>query len=32
MAAFFFTVVMLHLIAGFGWVLYKIAFQKNGSK
>lgn len=32
MAAFFFTIVMLHLVAGFGWVLYKIAFQKKASK
>lgn len=32
MAAFFFTVVLLHLVVGFGWVLYKIAFQKNEHK
>ncbi len=32
MAAFFFTIVLLHLVAGFGWVLYKIAFQKNEPK
>lgn len=32
MAAFFFTIVVLHLVAGFGWVLYKIAFQQNDTK
>jgi hypothetical protein len=32
MAAFFFIIVLLHLTAGFGWVLYKIAFQKNEPK
>ena len=31
MAAFFFGLVMLHLIAGFGWVLYKIASPKKNS-
>lgn len=31
MAAFFFGVVILHLLVGFGWVLYKIAFPKKDS-
>jgi hypothetical protein len=29
MAAFFFIIVLLHLLLGFGWVLYKISFSKK---
>jgi hypothetical protein len=27
-----FAVVLLHLIAGFGWVVYKLQFQKREPK
>lgn len=26
-----FGIVLLHLIAGFGWAIYKMEFQKNKS-
>lgn len=29
MANVFFIIVLLHLLAGFGWVLYKIGFQNK---
>jgi hypothetical protein len=32
MATFFFAVVMLHLLVGFGWVLYKIAVPSSEKK
>ncbi|WP_154657168.1 hypothetical protein [Hugenholtzia roseola] len=32
MATFFFAVVMLHLLIGFGWVLYKIAVPPRQKK
>ncbi len=25
-------VIVLHLLAGFGWILYKLEFQKNKPK
>jgi hypothetical protein len=27
-----FGIVLLHIIAGFGWVVYKLQFQKEKSK
>jgi hypothetical protein len=27
-----FAVVLLHIVAGFGWVVYKLQFQKKKSK
>ncbi len=27
-----FIIVMLHLAAGFGWVIYKLEFEKNEEK
>ena len=32
MKYFIFTVILLHVIAGFGWLLYKLEFQKDKSK
>ncbi len=29
LANILFAVVMLHLLVGFGWALYKLEFQKN---
>ncbi|GEM_PF-807005 len=32
LANILFIVVMLHLLVGFGWVIYKLEFQKNKEK
>ncbi len=29
MATFFFIIVLLHLALGFGWMIYKMEFQKR---
>lgn len=29
MATFFFIIVLLHLAVGFGWLIYKMEFQKK---
>jgi hypothetical protein len=29
MGTLFFVIVMLHLVAGFGWVLYKLTAKKE---
>lgn len=32
METIFFAIVMLHLLIGFGWALYKIGFSKKDKK
>lgn len=32
MKYFIFGVILLHIIAGFGWLLYKLEFQKDKTK
>ncbi len=31
MGKIIFAIVILHLVAGFGWAIYKLEFQKNKS-
>lgn len=32
MKYFIFGIILLHIIAGFGWLLYKLEFQKDKKK
>jgi hypothetical protein len=32
MAKIFFAIVLLHLVAGFGWLIYKLGFSRKNDK